>query len=129
MRNLLLSTVGAFALVAGAGFAAEPTTDLAPQVAVRLIAEKANVSARLIEIPFIVEGVARMDKGFDARHVRRVAAIHPVRDDTGGQARTLVFYDLLWNETLGWFMWETRPARTGDAVYLWSETKGHIVNR
>ncbi len=44
-------------------------------------------------------------------------------------SRRLVFYDLFWNDALGWFMWESRPERTGDAVYIWSELKGEIVNR
>lgn len=129
MRKYLLSAVGAVALLATAGFAAEPTTDLTPAVAVRLIALKANVGENAIEIPFIVDGAAKIDKDFEASHVRRVAAIHAVREETGRQARELVFYDLLWNEALGWFMWESRSERTGDAVYIWSEHKGFIVNR
>lgn len=129
MRNFLLSIVGAVALMTTAGFAAEPTTDLTPRVAVKLIALKANVGENAIEIPFIVDGMSKFDKDFEASHVRRVAAIHAVREETGRQSRELVFYDLLWNEALGWFMWESRSERTGDAVYIWSEFKGHIVNR
>lgn len=41
----------------------------------------------------------------------------------------LVYHDFFWNESLGWFMWESRPERTGDAVYIWSELKGVIVVR
>jgi hypothetical protein len=129
MRNLLLSIVGAFALLATAGFAGEPTTDLTPKTAVKLIALKANVPENAIEISVIIDGVSKCDKGFEATHVRRVAAIHAVRKADGGQTRSLVFYDLLWNESLGWFMWESRAERAGEAVYIWSELKGNIVNR
>jgi hypothetical protein len=129
MRNLLLSIVGALGIMSAAGFAGEPTADLGPKTAVKLVAQKANVPENSIEIPFIVDGTSGCGKGFEAAHVRRVAAIHAVRNEKGGQTRSLVFYDLLWNEALGWFMWETRSERTGDAVYIWSELKGHIVNR
>ena len=129
MRKIVLSAIGAVALMATAGFAAEPTTDLTPQVALRLIALKANVGVNAVEIPFIVDGVAKFDKGFEVSHVRRVAAIHAVREEGGRQSRELVFYDLLWNESLGWFMWESRSERAGDAVYIWSELRGYIVNR
>lgn len=129
MRNLILSIIGAVALLSTAGIAGEPTADLAPKVAVGLIALKANVPENAIEISFIVDGVSRCGKDFEASHVRRVAAIHAVRKENGGQTRSLVFHDLLWNESLGWFMWESRPERAGDAVYIWSELKGYIVNR
>jgi hypothetical protein len=129
MGKLLLSIVGALALLSTAGFSAAPSSDLMPQAAIKLIALKANVPGNSIEIPFIVDGTAKFDRGFDATYARRVAAIHAVRKEDGGQSRGLVFYDLLWNESLGWFMWESRPERTGDAVYIWSELKGHIVNR
>lgn len=128
MRKFLLTIIGVFALSSATGFAAEPTVDLAPKEAVRLISLKANVLANTIEIPFIVDGSAKCGEGFEVKHVRRVAAIHAVRDGSL-QSRRLVFYDLFWNETLGWFMWESRAERTGDAVYIWSELKGDFVNR
>jgi hypothetical protein len=128
MTKFLLSATGALALMLAPVFAAEPTSDLAPKDAVRLIALKANAPANSIEISFIVEGSAKCDKDFEVKHSRRVAAILQVRDGSS-QSRRLVFFDLLWNESLGWFMWETRPERGGDAVYIWSELRGAIVNR
>ena len=128
MRKFLLSIVGAVAMCATAGSAAEPARDLDPKDAVRLIALKSDVRENTIEIAFVVEGTSKCQGDFEVRHVRRVAAIHAVRDGTS-QRRQLVFYDLFWNETLGWFMWESRAERTGDAVYIWSETKGQIVNK
>ena len=128
MTKFILSVTGALALLLAPGFAAEPATDLDPKEAVKLIAFKANAPANAIEISFIVEGSAKCDKDFEVKHARRVAAILPVRDGSA-QSRRLVFYDLLWNEALGWFMWESRQERTGDVVYLWSELRGAIVNR
>jgi hypothetical protein len=128
MRNFILSIIGAVALISTTGFAAEPTNELTPKEAVKLIALKSDVLANTVEVSFIVEGSAKCGEGFEVKHVRRVAAIHPVRDGAS-QTRRLVFYDLFWNESLGWFMWESRPERTGDAVYIWSELKGQIVNK
>lgn len=107
--------------------AAEPSADLSPKEAVRLIALRSKLVPTTIELAFIVDGSSRVDE-FEAKHVRRVAAIHGVREGSS-QRRKLVFYDLLWNESLGWFMWENREERAGEAVYLWSELKGEIVNR
>lgn len=128
MRNFLLLIVGCFVFLAAPAFAAAPTSELAPKEAVRLIAMRSEILPNTIEIAFIVEGSAECGKGFEVRHVRRVAAIHAVREGTS-QSRKLVFYDLFWNEALGWFMWESRLERAGEAVYLWSELKGEIANR
>lgn len=127
MKNLL-SLVGVCALLSSTVFAGEPTADLAPKEAARLVSLKANVPVNAIEVSFIVDGSAKCGEGFEVRHVRRVAAIHSVREGSL-PSRRLVFYDLFWNESLGWFMWESRAERGGDAVYLWSEIKGEIVNR
>lgn len=128
MRKFLLTIAGVLAIASITGFAAEPTQDLLPKEAVRLIAMKSEVQENVIEISFIVDGTAKCGDGFEVKHVRRVAAILPVREGSL-QRRRLVFYDLFWNESLGWFMWETREERAGEAVFLWSELKGEIVNR
>ena len=120
--------IGVFAMAAVTGLAAEPTQDLSPKAAVRLISMKSEVQENAIELSFIVDGAAKFGDGFEVKHVRRVAAILPVREGSL-QRRRLVFYDLFWNESLGWFMWETREERAGAAVFLWSELKGEIVNR
>ena len=128
MRKILLSAAGVLALLSVTTFAAEPTSELDPKDAVRLISLRANVQPASIQIPFIVDGSAECGKGFEVNHVRRVAAILPVREGSS-QSRQLVFFDLFWNESLGWFLWESRQERAGEAVYLWSELKGEIVNR
>ncbi len=71
----------------------EPTSDLAPKDAVRLIAMKSSVPADAIEISFILDRSAKCWESFEVKHVRRVAAIHAVRE-SGSQSRRLVFYDL-----------------------------------
>ena len=120
--------MGAAAWLCGAVFAAEPTADLSPKEAVKLISLRSNVPDNTIEIPFIVDGSAKCGKDFEVKHVRRVAAIHGVRED-GSNSRKLVFYDFYWNEALGWFLWESREERAGEAVYIWSELRGKFVNR
>ena len=127
MRKFLLTIAGVLAIASITGFAAEPTQDLLPKEAVRLISMKSEVPENVIEISFIIDGSAKCGDGFEAKHFRRVAAILPVRDGSL-QRRKLVFYDLYWNESLGWFMWETRQGRAGEEVRLWSELKGEIVN-
>lgn len=128
MGKFLLSIVMAVAFSAVTGFAAEPVRELSPEKAVELIALRSEVMKNRIEISFIIEGSAKCADGFEARHVRRVTAIHPVRAGAS-EGRRVVFYDLHWNEALGWFMWESRTERTGEAVYIWSETRGYIVNK
>ena len=128
MRTILRVLIGVLACLAGTMHAAEPGAELDPKSAVQLLALKTGAPASSIEIPFILSGSSRCPEGFVARKVRRVAAILPVREGAG-QRRRLVFHEMHWNEALGWFMWESRPERAGDAVYIWSEIKGHIVNR
>ena len=130
MRKFLLSIAGVLAMfttTVSSVSAAAPLHELSPKDAVRLIRLRSNVPENSVEISFIVDGVSKWGE-FEATHVRRVAAIHPVRGGNS-QSRKLVFYDLFWNESLGWFMWESRLERTGEAIYIWSELKGEIVNR
>ncbi len=128
MRKFLLAILAMCALFSAIVFAGEPTSDLSPKDAVRLISLKSDIQANTIAISFIVDGTARCGKDFEVSNVRRVAAIHGVREDSL-TVRRLVFYDLFWNESLGWFIWESRAERSGDAVYIWSELKGEIVNK
>lgn len=128
MGKFLLSIVGAVAISAAAGFAAEPARELSAEKAAELIGLRSGVVRSRIEVSFIIEGTAKCAEGFEARHVRRVAAIHPVREGPS-EGRRVMFYDLHWNEALGWFMWESRMERSGESLYLWSETKGYITNK
>src|SRR5688572_7696819 len=110
MRKFLSSIVGVLALLSATGFAGEPTAELAPKDAIRLIAMKSGVQENAVEIPFIIDGSAKCGEGFEVKHVRRVAAIHSVRDGAS-QSRRFVDYHFFWNESLGWFMRETRSER------------------
>lgn len=114
------------ALVTGAVYAGEPTADLDPKVATRLIGMKVNLNADRIEVAFIVDGSSKEKDGFETKYVRRVAAILPVAEG-GVLVRRLVFFDVYWNDSLGWFLWESRAERGGDAVYRWSERGGETV--
>ncbi len=130
MAKILLLVVGVLALVfPGTVIAAAPATDLTPKDALRLISMRSNVLENTVEIAFIVEGASRCGDGyFETSHVRRVAAIQPVRVDSG-QRRRVVFHDFYWNEELGWFTWEKVNERAGEAIYIWSELKGEFRNR
>ncbi len=128
MRKTSSVIVGLLVWCSVWAFGGAPDRDLTPQAAVKLVSLKSGVPENTIEIPFLIDGSSKCDGGFEVSHVRRVAAIHAVTIEAR-KTRTLVFYDLFWNESLGWFMWESRAERGGDAVYIWSELKGSIVNR
>lgn len=125
MKTSFLAGLAALHLLfTPAASAAKPSRELSPGVAVNLIALRSDVPVTFIEIAFIIDGEVRIDN-FEASHVRRVAAIHPIPSER----RRFTYYDIYWNETLGWFLWEPRVERTGDAVFIWSELQGAIVNR
>lgn len=129
MARILLLLVGVLGMIfSGTVTAAEPVVELTPKVAVRLVSMRSNVQDNMIEISFILDGSAKCGDGFEAKHVRRVACIQPVRLGTA-QRRRLVFHDFFWNEELGWFTWEKNDERAGEAIYIWSELKGEIKNR
>lgn len=125
MKTPLLSGVAALVFFcAPFASAAEPIRELSPAVAVNLISLRSNIPTATVEIAFIIDGTVR-ENDFEASHIRRVAAIHP----QPSLRRRLIFYDIYWNEVLGWFLWEARGEPGGDVVYLWTELQGAIVNR
>ncbi|MGC4017734.1 MAG: hypothetical protein QM755_24930 [Luteolibacter sp.] len=126
MTRILCFIVVVFSLVAAAAWAGPPTNELDPNVAARLVAMRTGAQPGQIEIAYIVDGSTREKDGFAATYVRRVAAIHPVLE-SGSQVRRVVYYDLVWNDSLGWFMSQNRTERGGDAVYRWSERGGATV--
>ena len=123
--HFLRSLIGAALLAAGTSLAAEPDHDLAPPAAVKLIDLLIDGHLSRVEIALIVDGTGKAGP-FEARHVRRVVAVHPVWED-GRTVRRMRTYDFYWNESYGWFTWEKREERGGDAVYIWSELKGGII--
>jgi hypothetical protein len=129
MARILLLLVGVLGMIfSGTVTAAEPAVELTPKTALRLISMRSNVLENTVEISFILDGSAKSGDGFEAKYVRRVASIQPVRLESS-QRRRLVFHDFFWNEELGWFTWEKNDERVGEAVYIWSELKGEIKNR
>ncbi|MFD0893714.1 hypothetical protein KBB96_08945 [Luteolibacter ambystomatis] len=125
MARILCFIVVIFGLVAAAAWAGPPSNELDPKVAARLIGLRGNLQPAQIEIGYIVDGSSSKD-GFEAAYVRRVAAIHPVLEG-GAWVRRVVYYDLFWNDSLGWFMSQNRTERGGDAIYRWSERGGATV--
>jgi|GEM_PF-5607316 len=106
--------------------AAEPPGELDPKEAAKLIALVLDTRDEGIAIATIVEGSKQEDGKFEARHVRRVTAIHPV-NESGRRVRRVRCYDFYWNEAYGWFVWEKREGKGGEEVWIWSETQGDLV--
>ena len=128
MRKLIALMVCAVVCISTVVLAGEPVRELIPREAARLVALRTGSPVNSIEICFVLQGSAKDCDGFEASHVRRVSSIQSVREG-GVEHRRLVFYDFFWNESLGWFVWESRKERTGEVMYIWSELKGAIVIR
>lgn len=127
--NTLRSILGAVVLMAGTSLsclAADPDHDLAPKDAVKLINMQLETHENQIEIALIVDGTGKVGP-FEAKHVRRVVAIHPVLE--GGRiVRRVCHYDFLWNDHYGWFTGQKRQSRGGgEEVWIWSELRGELV--
>lgn len=125
MIKKLFALLGAVLLAAGTCLAADPTHDLSPQQAVKLINMQLEGHEQQIEIALIVDGQGKAGP-FEVKHVRRVVAIHPVLEN-GRMVRRVCYYDFLWNETYGWFSWKKVEARGGEEVWIWSELRGELV--
>lgn len=125
--NPIRSLVVAVLMAVAPCSAAAPDHELSPQTAVKLINQLIEDRAAQIEIAMIVDGSGQAGP-FEATHVRRVVAVHPVAED-GKRVRRMRCYDFHWNEVYGWFAWEKRVERGGDAVWIWSELLGERVVR
>jgi hypothetical protein len=125
--HTFLSLLGAAVLATGTCLAAEPSHELTPQTAVKLINLMIEDREQAIEVGMIVEGKSQQGP-FLAEHVRRVVTVHPVMED-GKRVRRMQCYDFQWSEAYGWYAWEKRVERGGDAIWIWSELKGEVVVR
>lgn len=126
MRTLLL-LVGCLAFLRWEAVSgAEAATELDPKKAVKLISLILEVREDPIEVAAIIDGNKKRDGGFEGTEVKRVVSVHPV-DLDGRRVRMVRCYDFFWNADYGWFTWESRPERGGEAVYLWSELRGALV--
>jgi hypothetical protein len=123
LRPLLAAAV----IAAGTAAAAEPANELTADSAVRLIKLQIEDHSEQIQVAMIVEGSGKAGP-FEVKHLRRVVAIHPVAED-GRRVRRMRTYDFCWSEEYGWFAWEKRVERGGDAIWIWSERLGEVVIR
>ncbi|MCW1915571.1 hypothetical protein OJ996_18440 [Luteolibacter sp. GHJ8] len=124
--NTFRSIVGAVVLTAGACFAAEPSP-LLEAPAAKLISLQTEGRQEQVVIAAILEGTVK-DGPFEATHARRVIAVHPTPEN-GKMVRRMCTYNFLWNEAYGWFTYEKREERGGDALWIWSELRGEVVVR
>lgn len=108
------------------GYAAEPTSELSEELAKRLIADVLEIRSNGINVATVVEGEKRSDDGFMEGQVRRVTAVHPILLE-GRLVRRVCRYDFSWTPLYGWFYQEIRSTRSGEEVWIWSETKGETV--
>lgn len=124
--NTFRSIVGALMLMAGICFAAQPPVlDEGP--AAKLISLRTEGRQEQVVIAAILEGTVK-DGPFEATHARRVVAVHPTPEN-GKMVRRMCVYNFLWNDAYGWFSYEKREERGGDAVWIWSELRGEVVVR
>lgn len=114
-------------MAAAVSYAAEPTRELDSDLAVKLLNLRADGRMPQTSIAMILEGSTKVSP-FEAKHVRKVIAVHPVPEE-GKMVRRMQVYDFHWTQDLGWFLWESRQERGGDAVWMWSEMKGQTIVR
>lgn len=123
--NLFLAA--AVVMTTGFSYAAEPDRELDSATAVKLLNLQSRGRMPQTAVAMILEGSTKMPP-FEARHVRKVIAVHPVPEN-GKMVRRMQVYDFHWSTEHGWFLWETREERGGDAVWIWSERGGETVVR
>lgn len=100
--------------------------ELPEDTARTLIADALEIRENGIAIANIVEGSKRTEDGFEYKTVMRVTAIHPVVGEKG-LGRRVRCYDFYYSPKYGWFHQEIRNTRTGEQVWIWSETEGKVI--
>lgn len=126
MKTLLFAISLCYLCLQGSLYAAEPTSELSEELAKRLIADVLDIGASGINVATVTDGTKRVEDGFEERAVRRVTAIHPVLLE-GRMVRRVRSYDFSWSPQYGWFCKEIRTSRSGEEVWIWSETEGELV--
>jgi hypothetical protein len=117
----------AFMLAVSPALAGAPTQELTEATAVRLINLQSRNHTPDVRVALIQEGTSK-DGPFELTHVRRVSSIEPVPED-GSRVRRYTSRDFYWSDAYGWFLWEIRKERGGDAIWIWSELKGEVITR
>ncbi len=110
----------------GSIHAAEPTSELSEDLAKRLISQVLDIGTNGINVATVINGAKRSEDGFEEGQVQRVTAVHPVLLE-GRMVRRVRCYDFSWSPQYGWFCKEIRTSRSGEEVWIWSETKGELV--
>ena len=127
MAKMFLLPVVALLFGAVSALAGPPTHELDEKIVTQLLKLKSRGSVREANVAMILEGSTRMGP-FDCSHVRRVTTVEP-QPEGGSRVRRVVCREFHWSDRYGWFLWETREERGGDAVWIWSETEGEVVIR
>lgn len=106
---------------------AAPPKELDEAAVIRIVTLLNRGKVSGLRVALIQEGTVRKDS-FEFAHVRRVTFVEPVAEN-GSRVRRVTCRDFYWNEAYGWYVWETRQERGGDAVWIWSELQGEVVVR
>lgn len=125
-RKFLLPVVALLCSAVSAP-AGPPTHELDADLVNNLLRLKFRGSVRQVNVAMILDGSTRMGP-FECAHVRRVSTVEPLPEE-GTRVRRIVCREFHWSDEYGWFLWESREERGGDALWIWSETKGEVVVR
>ena len=117
---------GAAIVISASAMAAEPSKPLDETLAAKLINLKNENRTPDIKIAMILEGSSAGE--FQTKNLSRVTSIHGVAEG-GAKVRQIQTYIFNWTPTYGWFLWESRQERGGEAVWIWSETLGEVIVR
>ena len=107
--------------------AGPPTHDLDDKTAMKIIQLQSRTSTPDVRIAMIQEGTTKQGS-FEFSHVRRVTTVEATVEN-GAKARRMACREFHWSDEYGWFTWESRIERGGEAIWIWSELKGEVVVR
>lgn len=127
MPRTILLAAGALIACAVSSIAGPPTHELDAKLVDKLLKLQTRGKVREAKVAMILEGTTRMGP-FDCAHVRRVTTVEPRAED-GSRVRRVVCREFHWSDDYGWFLWESREDRGGDAMWIWSEIQGEVVIR
>lgn len=124
MRYQLLFAMLWFSAVA---VASPPTHDLDDKTALKIIQLQSRNTTPDVRIAMIQEGTSKQG-AFEVAHARRVTTVEATVEK-GAKVRRMACREFHWSDEYGWFTWESRMERGGEAVWIWSELKGEVVVR
>jgi hypothetical protein len=124
MAKWLLSLLLCLAPFAQAG---GPTHELDEKIAIQILTIEAENRKPEIKIALIQDGTSR-EGSFEFAHVRRVTSIETVPEG-GARVRRMTCREFHWSDAYGWFTWESRKERGGEAIWIWSEIQGQVIVR